>query len=145
MQLLSQTAEAFVPNVCPSTLELKKSDHSNRYTTDNYVLEIYYEVSGSSTSTTLCDETVVLNNGGNNYKAFFSIGSPDLVSTNPTSCSGTQGSITISGLMAGATYAVSYSDDGVDVGPANFVANGSGQIILTGLNAGVYSNFFPSD
>ena len=111
------------------------------YNTGNYVLEIYYEVSGSSTSTTLCDETVVLNNGGNNYKAFFSIGSPDLVSTNPTSCSGTQGSITISGLMAGATYAVSYSDDGVDVGPANFVANGSGQIILTGLNAGVYSNF----
>ncbi|MGZ8518402.1 MAG: hypothetical protein ACXWWD_13680, partial [Chitinophagaceae bacterium] len=35
----------------------------------NYVLEVYYDVVGSSTTTTQCDETIVLNNSGNNYKA----------------------------------------------------------------------------
>jgi large repetitive protein len=107
----------------------------------NYVLEIYYEVAGSSTTTTLCNETVVLNNGGNNYKAFFSIQAPVLASTNPTTCNGTQGSISINGLLAGATYAISYSDDGNPVGPLNIVANGSGQAIINGLNAGTYTDF----
>jgi gliding motility-associated-like protein len=111
------------------------------FATGNYVLEVYYDVSGSSTTTTQCDETVLLNNGGANYKAFFSIQAPVLASNNPTTCNGTQGSITISGLVPGTTYAVSYADDGVDIGPANFVANGSGQVIISGLNAGVYSNF----
>ena len=77
------------------------------YTPGNYVLEVYYDIAGSSTSTTLCDETVVLNNGGVNYKASFSIQSPILASNNPTTCNGTEGLITISGLVAGATYAVS--------------------------------------
>ena len=107
----------------------------------NYVLEVYYEVTGSSSSTTLCDETIVLNNSANNYKASFSIQSPVLASTNPITCNGTEGSIIISGLVAGVSYAISYSDDGVPVGPVNLVANGSGQVILTGLNAGVYSEF----
>ena len=106
----------------------------------NYVLEIYYDVAGSSTTTTLCNETIVLNNGGVNYKAFFSIQAPVLASNNPTTCNGTEGYITISGLVPGATYATSYTDDGVPVGPANLVANGSGQVILSGLNAGVYSD-----
>src|SRR5688572_27950277 len=107
----------------------------------NYVLEVYYDVAGSSTTTTQCDESVFLNNSGNNYKAFFSIQAPVLASNNPTSCNGTEGSITISGLVAGATYAINYTDDGVPVGPVNIVANGSGQVIVSGLNAGVYSNF----
>jgi len=107
----------------------------------NYVLEVYYDIAGSSVSTTQCDEIVVLNNSGNNYKAFFSIQSPDLASNNPTTCGGTEGYITISGLVAGATYAVSYTDDGVPVGPLNINASGAGQIILSGLNAGVYSDF----
>ena len=111
------------------------------HTPGDYVLEVYYDVTGSSTSTTLCDETAVLNNGGSNYKAFFSIQSPVLASNNPTTCNGTEGLITISGLVPGATYAVNYTDDGAPIGPVNIVANGAGQIILSGLNAGVYSNF----
>ncbi len=111
------------------------------YAPGNYVLEVYYEVTGSSSSTTLCNETVVLNNAANNYKAFFSIQSPALASTNPITCNGTEGSITISGLVAGVSYGISYSDDGVLVGPLNLVANGSGQVILSGLDAGVYSEF----
>ena len=107
----------------------------------NYVLEVYYEVTGSSASTSLCDETVILNNAGANYKAFFSIQSPSLSSFNPTTCNGTEGSITISGLVAGVNYTINYSDDGVPVGPLNLVANGSGQVNITGLNAGTYSEF----
>jgi large repetitive protein len=107
----------------------------------NYVLELYYEVAGSSGSTTLCNETVTLNNGGNNYKAFFSIQSPNLSSTNPSSCFGNQGSITIGGLVAGGSYEVSYTDDGAPVGPLTIVANASGQVVLTGLDKGFYANF----
>ena len=107
----------------------------------NYVLEVYYSITGSSTSTTDCDETIVLDNGGANYSAFFSIQQPALASNNPVTCNGTEGVITISGLSAGATYAVSYTDDGVGVGPVNIVANGSGQVVVSGLDAGVYANF----
>ena len=111
------------------------------YAPGNYVLEVYYEASGSQTTTTLCDDLVTLNNGGNNYKALFSIQSPNLSSTNPSSCFGNEGSITIGGLVPGASYQLTYNDDGVTVGPATFVANASGQIIITGLNHGFYSNF----
>jgi large repetitive protein len=104
----------------------------------NYVLEVYYEVDGSSVSTSLCNETISLNNGGSNYKAYFSIQAPTLGSSNPTSCNGTEGSITISGLAAGVVYSVTYTDDGVVVGPANFTANASGQVVISGLNYGSY-------
>jgi len=107
----------------------------------NYVLEVYYDVSGSNTTTTGCSDLVVLNNSGNNYKAFFSIQSPTFASNNPVTCNGTEGFITISGLVAGAVYTVSYTDDGVAAGPVALTANGSGQIVISGLNAGVYSNF----
>ncbi len=111
------------------------------HTPGNYVLEVYYDITGSSTSTTLCDETAVLNNGGANYKAFFSIQAPVLASNNPTTCNGTEGLITVSGLVPGASYDVNYTDDGAPIGPVTIVANGSGQVNISGLNAGVYSNF----
>src|SRR5258706_8623535 len=47
-------------------------------TPGNYVLEVYYEVSGSFTTTTQCNDIVTLNNSGNNYKAFFTIQLPAL-------------------------------------------------------------------
>lgn len=107
----------------------------------NYVLEVYYEASGSQTTTNLCNELVTMNNGGANYRAFFSIQSPNLSSTNPSSCFGNQGSITIGGLAPGGSYLLTYTDDGVTVGPAPFVANASGQIIIPNLNKGFYANF----
>ncbi len=106
-----------------------------------YTLELYYEITGSSTSATLCDETILLNNGGSNFKASFSIQAPVLSSNNPTTCNGTEGSITISGLSPGATYSVTYTDDGIPAGPVDLAANASGQILLGSLNAGIYSNF----
>ncbi len=120
---------------------ISSSINLTTYAPGNYVLEVYYEASGSQTSTSLCNDLVTLNNGGINYKAFFSIQSPNLSSTNPSSCFGNEGSITIGGLVAGATYQLTYTDDGVNVGPLTVTANGAGQIIITGLNKGFYSNF----
>ena len=106
-----------------------------------YTLEVYYEVTGSATSTTLCNETVLLNNGGANYTAGFSITDPDLSSTNPTTCNGSQGSISITGLTPGTSYDVSYSDDGNPIGPVSLIADASGIVTITNLNAGVYADF----
>ena len=56
-------------------------------------------------------------------------------------CNGTDGFIVISGLEAGTSYNVSYNDDGVQQGPFNLMSNGSGEITISGLNAGSYDNF----
>ena len=109
----------------------------------NYVLEVYFDVqtNNSQPAPAACNSSLLINNSNNNYKAFFSIQSPNLSSTNPSSCFGNEGSITIGGLVAGASYQLSYTKDGTAVGPNTFVANGSGQVVITGLNKGFYSNF----
>jgi gliding motility-associated-like protein len=107
----------------------------------NYVLEVYFDAQINNSAPAACNSTLPVNNSGNNYKASFSIQSPNLSSTNPSSCFGNQGSITIGGLVAGASYQLSYTDDGTAVGPNTYVTNGSGQLIITGLNKGFYSNF----
>jgi large repetitive protein len=111
------------------------------YPAGTYVLEVYYDIAGSNTTTNQCTDTVYTSNGGNNFKATFTIQSPSIVSTNPTTCNGNDGSVTINGLAPGATYSISYTDDGTTVGPLTLTANGSGQIIISGLNAGIYSGF----
>lgn len=64
-----------------------------------------------------------------------------LASTNPTICGGTDGSFTIGGLENSTIYSVSY-DNGGTVGPTNFISNASGEIVITGLNAGAYTTFY---
>jgi large repetitive protein len=124
-----------------TTIPFSPVDLTN-YAPGNYVLEVYYEANGSLTSTTLCNDLVTENNSGNNYKAFFSVQSPDvLISTNPLTCKGSQGSITLNGFVPGASYQIGYSADGADVAPVAFVADGSGIIVITGLKAGLYTNF----
>ncbi len=59
----------------------------------------------------------------------------------PTTCGGTNGTITITGLAASTAYNVSYTDDGTPVGPVSLTSNGAGAITITGLNAGSYTNF----
>lgn len=67
--------------------------------------------------------------------------SQSFASNNPVTCNGNEGFITIGGLVAGTTYSVTYTDDGVSVGPVSLTANASGQIVISGLNAGLYSSF----
>lgn len=108
----------------------------------NYVLEVYYTVNGDNNSSSQCDDTTILNNSGANYLSTFSIqGTPNYSSTNPSTCLGTEGTITISSLLANANYTLSYKDDGVVVRPSSVTSNASGSIVISGLNAGTYSNF----
>ncbi|MFN9111095.1 MAG: hypothetical protein ACK5XN_13615, partial [Bacteroidota bacterium] len=60
---------------------------------------------------------------------------------NPTTCNGTEGTITISGLAPSTEYTLSYSDDATPVGPLTITSDANGQYILTGLNPGSYTNF----
>ena len=62
----------------------------------NYLIELFYEVKGDNNSTSSCNGTQVLNNGGVNFKANFTIQNIHLYSgLNPTECNGNDGSITI--------------------------------------------------
>ena len=108
----------------------------------DYTLEVYYDVTGDFNSTSQCDDTIILNNGGTNYKANFSIiASPTVSSSDPTTCNGTNGSITISGLTANEVYALSYNFNSTPIGPNNFTSTASGQIVIPNLGIGTYSNF----
>lgn len=63
------------------------------------------------------------------------------ISNNPTTCNGSEGSITFNTPNANTTYQVSYIDDGVTKGPITVVTNGAGQIIIANLEKGLYRNF----
>ncbi len=67
--------------------------------------------------------------------------SPDISGTsftNPTICNGTDGTFTLSGLTPGDTYTVHYTGAGGPV-TVTIVADGTGNVIITGLGAGTYS------
>jgi gliding motility-associated-like protein len=61
--------------------------------------------------------------------------------TDPTTCGGVEGTLTIGGLNPSTSYNVTYDDDGTTIGPAAIMTDGAGDIIITGLDAGVYDNF----
>ena len=62
-------------------------------------------------------------------------------SVNPTTCAGTNGSITLNGLTANTSFSVSYNKNGSAAGPVTITSNGSGGIVITGLSAGTYNSF----
>jgi gliding motility-associated-like protein len=110
-------------------------------TPGNYVVELYFDLTGDNNSTVDCDDTILVNNGGVNYIANFTIqASPIFTSTNEQ-CGSSNATITASGFIPGTTYSVSYTDNSVVVGPTNYIANSNGQIILSGLNTGTYADF----
>ena len=61
--------------------------------------------------------------------------------TDPSLCGATDGTITIQGLVPSTIYDITYDDDGVTVGPAPFPSDAAGNIVITGLDAGVYDRF----
>ncbi len=60
-------------------------------------------------------------------------------SSNPTTCSGIDGSLQITGLTASTSYTVNYLDGGNPVG-VTLSTNSSGEITITALDAGSYQN-----
>jgi gliding motility-associated-like protein len=134
-----QKWQKVLPNVLyPSELPVDLT----AYPPGNYVIQVYYDISGSTSSITACDENVIIDNNGAYYSSTFTIhAQPAYTSTNPTTCSGSEGTITISGLAPNTNYGVTYSDDSVVVGPIILMTNASGEILISGLNSGTYSNF----
>ncbi|MBB3838358.1 hypothetical protein FHS57_002363 [Runella defluvii] len=64
---------------------------------------------------------------------------PTIGTATPTTCGGSEGSITLSGFLNNTVYSVTYKKNSVAVSAANFTSNGSGVITLTGLGAGNYT------
>jgi len=61
--------------------------------------------------------------------------------TGTTTCDGSDGFITISGLIPNYNYDLSYNGGGV----TSFVTNAAGEYVITGLSAGSYTNYTVSD
>lgn len=98
---------------------------------DNYVLEIYYDISGSHTSNSNCDATVSVNNNGNNFTSLFSIIAPPTASNTGAYCEGQ--TIQLNASNGGASYAWS--------GPNSFTNNTQNPSIsnATTAMAGTYT------
>ena len=66
----------------------------------------------------------------------------NVTSTNPTTCGGSDGSISLTGLSAGTTYSVDYTFNGTSVPTVTLVANASTLIFISGLFSGTYANIY---
>lgn len=62
-----------------------------------------------------------------------------LTHTDVTVNGGSDGTFTLQGLTPNATYTLTYIDDGIPVPPGIYVSNGTGQITVSGLDAGSYT------
>lgn len=107
----------------------------------DYVIELYFDLIGDNNDPSQCDDTILVNNNGNNFHATFTIQAVPTFTVQDEECGSSNGSITFSGFNPGDVYAVSYSDDTIPVGPTNYTADFNGDIIITGLDAGTYTNF----
>ena len=85
------------------------------YPPGDYVLEVYYAVPGSFTSTTTCNDTIYVNNNGNNYKALFQIKPQPLISGGPlTICPGNNSTLT-SNFTSGNSWSNSSTNQSITV------------------------------
>jgi len=66
---------------------------------------------------------------------------PDITNvsyTDPTTCQGTDGTITITGLLAGVSYTVAYTFNTTHA-TLTVIADGSGNVVIPGVSSGTYS------
>jgi len=64
-----------------------------------------------------------------------------LLSNNPTTCHGSEGSITFGGLLPNTSYQVRYFENNVQKGPVTLLSNATGQLTIPNLSMGAYRNF----
>ncbi|MFN8349190.1 MAG: choice-of-anchor Q domain-containing protein [Spirosomataceae bacterium] len=65
---------------------------------------------------------------------------PAVSVSHPTTCGGSEGSISMSGFLNNTVYNVSYKKNDIAVAAADFTSTGNGVITLTGLGAGSYTD-----
>ena len=63
---------------------------------------------------------------------------------NPTTCGGTNGQISLSGLTANTSYTITYTLNGNAQPPVTLTSNNFGQVVITGLGAGTYGSIVAS-
>jgi trimeric autotransporter adhesin len=61
------------------------------------------------------------------------------IGTNPPTCNGSDGLITLSGLDPSTNYLVGYTDDGTVLAPVILTSDAAGDLIISGLNPGSYN------
>ena len=61
--------------------------------------------------------------------------------TDPTNCNTSTGTITLSGLTKDSSYIINYSKNGVAQAALTLTADASGNVTITNLSAGTYTNF----
>lgn len=64
----------------------------------------------------------------------------NITSTDPTSCGGSNGSISINGVSPNTSYVVTYRKNGT-LTTLTLTSNGSGVIVISNLTAGTYTDF----
>ncbi|MDC1245257.1 gliding motility-associated C-terminal domain-containing protein, partial [Crocinitomicaceae bacterium] len=82
-----------------------------------------------------CDSTVTLDLTINNTPSFIVLG------TDPSVCNASDGLVTISGLNASTSYTFIYDSLGISSQQINMTTDASGDYLLSGLSAGMYTNF----
>jgi gliding motility-associated-like protein len=108
----------------------------NGLTTNNYVLEVYFQLTGSDTNSATCEITRLTNNNGVNFKANFTISNPTI---NPTVspallCEGQTLTLTANASNGVPPYSYSWT------GPNGYTSSAANPIIsTTNQSGGVYS------
>uniref|UniRef100_UPI000DBE102F beta strand repeat-containing protein n=1 Tax=Winogradskyella tangerina TaxID=2023240 RepID=UPI000DBE102F len=91
---------------------------------------------------TLPNQKLVLSNTTTSDPSDFVTISNSVV-TNPTFIGASDGSITLEGLLPNNNYTIDYLDDGVPVS-ASITSDGSGNVVISGLDAGDYTQIVAS-
>jgi gliding motility-associated-like protein len=107
------------------------SDVSDNNTCNGEIITRTYSVTDACGNTINVTQSILIDAYTPNFT---------LSSTNPTTCGGNEGTITISGLNPLESYIITYG--GINV-PNTF--NGAGNIVITGLTAGNYTSFIVKD
>src|SRR5690554_5047595 len=108
------------------------SESSDNNTCNGEVITRIYSVTDDCGNSINVTHTITVDS----YTPTFTVSSTD-----PTTCGGNDGTITISGLNANTDYIFSY-DGGAD---ANITTDAAGEYIVTGLTAGSYIDYTVSD
>ena len=112
-------------------------DFVNSLTTGNYILEIYYTLTGSDVNASTCETIKYINNSGLNYKASFTVSNPitDPTVSSTSVCEGE--SLTLIANPSGGVSPYTFSW----TGPNGFTSTDENPIInnISLSNAGAYS------
>ncbi len=80
--------------------------------------------------------------GANRPSCSFDLSNATVTPINPTGCTPSyDGQFVFNNLQPNEMYELTYTDNGTNIGPINVTADGSGSVVLSGLDPGNYNNF----